>query len=213
MDGFALVEQIKRTPEGATPTIMMLTSGARQGDLARYRALGIAACLIKPIREKELREAVLSVLQAKQQPALKPMVTRPSFRQERNPARRLRILLAEDNRVNQKLATRLLEKRGHHVTLANNGKEALAALAGGSFDLVFMDVQMPEMDGLQATMAIREQEKLTGGHQPIIAMTALAMKGDRERCLAAGTDGYLSKPISPEQLDEALDSHTTLASR
>jgi len=213
MDGFALVEQIKRTPQGPTPTIMMLTSGGRQGDLARYREMGIAACLIKPVRQKELREAILSVLQAKQQPAVKPMVTRPSFRQEPNPARRLRILLAEDNRVNQKLATRLLEKRGHHVTLANNGKEALAALTGGLFDLVFMDVQMPEMDGLQATMVIREQEKLTGGHQPIIAMTALAMKGDRERCLAAGTDGYLSKPISPEQLDEALDSHTTLASR
>jgi two-component system sensor histidine kinase/response regulator len=210
MDGFGLVEQIKQTPEGPTPTIMMLTSGSRKGDLARYRELGIAACLIKPVRQKELREAVLKVLQAKQQPGPKPMVTRPSFRPERNPARRLRILLAEDNRVNQTLATRLLEKRGHRVTLANNGKEALAALAGGSFDLVFMDVQMPEIDGLRATMLIREQEKLTGDHQPIIAMTALAMKGDRERCLAAGTDGYLSKPISPEQLDEALDSYTRL---
>ena len=210
MDGFGLVEQIRQTPEGATPTIMMLTSGGRKGDLARYRELGIAACLFKPVRQKELHEAILSVLQAKQQPGPKPIVTRSSFRQERNPARRLRILLAEDNRVNQNLATRLLEKRGHHVTLANNGKEALAALAGGSFDLVFMDVQMPEMDGLQATMVIREQEKLTGGHQPIIAMTALAMKGDRERCLAVGTDGYLSKPISPEQLDEALDSCTHL---
>jgi signal transduction histidine kinase/DNA-binding response OmpR family regulator len=211
MDGFGLVEQIKRTPEGPTPTIMMLTSGSRKGDLARYRELGIAACLIKPVRQEELREAVLKLLQAKQQPGpgLKPMATRPSFRQERNPARRFRILLAEDNRVNQNVATRLLEKRGHHVTLATNGKEALAALAGDSFDLVFMDVQMPEMDGLQATRVIREQEKLTGGHQPIIAMTALAMKGDRERCLAAGTDGYLSKPISAEQLDEALDSYTT----
>jgi two-component system, sensor histidine kinase and response regulator len=211
MDGFGLVEQIKRTPEGPTPTIMMLTSGSRKGDLARYRELGIAACLIKPVRQEELREAVLKLLQAKQQPGpgLKPMATRPSFRQERNPARRFRILLAEDNRVNQNVATRLLEKRGHHVTLATNGKEALAALAGDSFDLVFMDVQMPEMDGLQATRVIREQEKLTGGHQPIIAMTALAMKGDRERCLAAGTDGYLSKPISPKQLDEALGSYTT----
>ena len=210
MDGFGLVERIKRTPEGLTPTIMMLTSGGRKGDLARYRELGIAACLIKPVRQKELRDAILGVLQAKQQPGSLPMLTRPSFRQERNPARRLRILLAEDNRVNQNLATRLLEKRGHHVTLANNGKEALVALAGGSFDLVFMDVQMPEMNGLQATMVIREQERLTGGHQPIIALTALALKGDRERCLAAGTDGYLSKPISPELLDEALDSYTHL---
>jgi len=212
MDGFGLVEQIKRTPEGATPTIMMLTSGGLKGNLARYKELGIAACLIKPVRQNELREAILSVLQAKQQPETRPMVTRSSSRQERNPARSLRILLAEDNRVNQKLATRLLEKRGHRVVVANNGKEALAVLAGGVFDLVFMDVQMPEMDGLQATMAIRELEKVTGVHQPIIAMTALAMKGDKERCIAAGTDGYLSKPISPEQLDEALDSHT-LASR
>jgi signal transduction histidine kinase/CheY-like chemotaxis protein len=210
MDGFGLVEEIKRTPEGTTPTIMMLTSGGLKGNLARYKELGIAACLIKPVRQDELREAILSVLQAKQQPETQPMVTRSSFRQKRNPARSLRILLAEDNRVNQKVATRLLEKRGHRVVVANNGKEALAVLAGGVFDLVFMDVQMPEMDGLQATMVIREQEKVTGVHQPIIALTALAMKGDQERCIAAGTDGYLTKPISPEQLDEALDSHTHL---
>jgi two-component system, sensor histidine kinase and response regulator len=207
MDGFGLVERIKQTPENATATIMMLTSGGRKGNLAQYKELGIAACLIKPVRQNELREAILSVLQAKQQPETQPTVTRSSSRQERDPARSLRILLAEDNQVNQKLATRLLEKRGHRVVVANNGKEALAVLAGGVFDLVFLDVQMPEMDGLEATMAIREQEKVTGVHQPIIAMTALAMKGDRERCLAAGTDGYLSKPISPEQLDEALDSY------
>jgi len=208
MDGFGLVEQINVTPENAPAMIMMLTSGGRKGDAARCRELGIAAYLIKPVREAELREAILSVLHARQQPAPRPMVTRSSFRRDRNPARSLRILLAEDNRVNQNLATRLLEKRGHRVVVANNGKEALALLAGGIFDLVFMDVQMPEMDGLQATMAIREQEKITGVHQPIIAMTALAMKGDKERCIAAGTDGYLSKPISPEQLDAALDSCT-----
>jgi two-component system, sensor histidine kinase and response regulator len=207
MDGFGLVEQIKLTPENAPPMIMMLTSGGRKGDAARCRELGIAAYLVKPVREMELREAILSVLHARQQPETQPVVTRSSFRRDRNPARSLRILLAEDNRVNQNLATRLLEKRGHRVVVANNGKEGLALLAGGIFDLVFMDVQMPEMDGLQATMAIREQEKVTGVHQPIIAMTALAMKGDRERCIAAGTDGYLSKPISPEQLDEVLDSY------
>ena len=186
---------------------MMLTSGGRKGDAARCRELGIAAYLVKPVREAELREAILSVLHAKQQPGCQPMATRSSFRKDRNPARGLRILLAEDNRVNQKVATRLLEKRGHRVVVANNGKEALAVLAGGMIDLVFMDVQMPEMDGLQATKAIREQEKVTGVHQPIIAMTALAMKGDQERCIAAGTDGYLSKPLSPEQLDKALDSY------
>jgi two-component system, sensor histidine kinase len=118
--------------------------------------------------------------------------------------RGLRILLAEDNRVNQKIAKRLLEKRGHHVVLAANGKEALEALAQASFDLVLMDVNMPDMDGIQATIAIREKEKSTGFHQSIIAMTALAMKGDRERCLAAGMDGYLSKPIDLQQLDDVL---------
>jgi two-component system, sensor histidine kinase and response regulator len=207
MDGFGLVELIKLTPENVPAMIMMLTSGGRKGDAARCRELGIAAYLIKPVRETELREAILSVLHSRRQTEPQPLVPRSSFRRDRNPARCLRILLAEDNRVNQNLATRLLEKRGHHVTVANNGKEALALLAGGVFDLVFMDVQMPEMDGLQATIAIREQENITGAHQPIIAMTALAMKGDQERCLAAGTDGYLSKPISSEKLDEALDSY------
>jgi two-component system, sensor histidine kinase and response regulator len=207
MDGFRLAEQIKLTPENSPPMIMMLTSGGRKGDAARCKELGIAAYLMKPVREAELREAVLSVLHAGRQPKSPPLPTRSSFRKERNPARSLRILLTEDNRINQNLATRLLEKRGHRVVVANNGKEALAALAGGAFDLVLMDVQMPEMDGLQATIAIREQEKVTGVHQPIIAMTALAMKGDRERCMAAGSDGYLSKPISPELLDEALDRY------
>jgi CheY-like chemotaxis protein len=112
--------------------------------------------------------------------------------------------LAEDNRVNQKIATRLLEKRGHHVVLAVNGEEAIAALAQRSYDLVFMDVHMPGMDGIEATIAIREREKLTGLHQPVIALTALAMIGDRERCLAAGMDGYLSKPIDLQKLDEIL---------
>jgi signal transduction histidine kinase/CheY-like chemotaxis protein len=118
--------------------------------------------------------------------------------------RSLRILLAEDNRVNQMIAIRLLEKRGHRVVLAANGKEALDALAQASFDLVLMDVHMPGMDGIEATIAIREQEKSTGLHQPVVAMTALAMKGDRERCLAAGMDCYLSKPIDLEQLDDVL---------
>jgi two-component system, sensor histidine kinase and response regulator len=112
--------------------------------------------------------------------------------------------LAEDNRVNQKIATRLLEKRGHRVVLAGNGEEALEALAQRSFDLVLMNVHMPGMDGIEVTTAIREKEKFTGLHQPVIAMTALAMKGDRERCTAAGMDGYLSKPIDLQKLDEVL---------
>jgi CheY-like chemotaxis protein len=121
--------------------------------------------------------------------------------------RSLNILLAEDNRVNQKIATRLLEKHGHHVVLAGNGEEALGALAQRTFDLVLMDVHMPVMDGFEATIAIRVREKFTGLHQPVIAMTALAMKGDRERCLAAGMDGYLSKPIDRQQLDEVLSAY------
>lgn len=119
--------------------------------------------------------------------------------------RTLRILLAEDNDVNRRLATQLIERRGHHVVSARNGKEALEALTRSAFDLVLMDVQMPEKDGLQATIAIRKQEELTGLHQPVIAMTAMAMMGDRERCIAAGMDGYVSKPINPSELDDALD--------
>jgi CheY-like chemotaxis protein len=114
--------------------------------------------------------------------------------------------LVDDNRVNQKVATRLLEKRGHHVVLAVNGNEALAALAQHSFDLVLMDVHMPGIDGFEATLAIRENEKTTGLHQAIVAMTTLVMKGDRERCIAAGMDGYISKPIDLRQLDDVLDA-------
>jgi two-component system, sensor histidine kinase and response regulator len=129
------------------------------------------------------------------------LVTRHSLRENK---KHLKILLVEDNAVNQKLAARLLEKRGHLVELAWNGKEALAALEKQSFDLIFMDVQMPEMDGFQATAAIRQDEKTSGQHLPIVAMTAHAMEGDRERCLEAGMDNYLSKPIGLEKLDELL---------
>ena len=121
-----------------------------------------------------------------------------------NSVKSLHILLVEDNQVNQKVATRLLQKRGHRVALAASGEEALHSLAQHSFDLVLMDVHMPGMDGIEATIAMREKEKSTGHHQPVIAMTALAMKGDRERCIAAGMDGYLSKPIDLKKLDEVL---------
>jgi two-component system sensor histidine kinase/response regulator len=205
MDGFGLVERIKQSREIPTATIMMLTSGGQKGDAARCGELGIAAYLLKPVRQIELREAILRVLQSKQQPVPQAMITRYSLRDVHDPVRTLRILLAEDNHVNQRLATQLIERRGHHVVSAGNGKEALAALARSEFDLVLMDVQMPEMDGFQATIAIRKQEELTGLHQPVIAMTAMAMMGDRERCIAAGMDGYVSKPINPQELDDALD--------
>ncbi len=207
MDGFNLVDTIKGQSHPSTATIMMLTSGGQRGDAARCSELGIAAYLLKPVRQSELREAIARVLNVHRPSDAVPMVTRDSLVDERDPARTLQILIAEDNPINQKLATRLLMKRGHRVTVTTNGKEALAALAEGAYDLVLMDVQMPEMDGLEATMKLRELEKITGDHQSVVAMTALAMKGDRERCFEAGMDGYLSKPIRQQELDEVLESY------
>jgi CheY-like chemotaxis protein len=209
MDGFSLVEQIKQRPELCTSTIMMLTSGGQRGDAARCRALGVAAYLLKPVRQSELREAIVRVLSAKGQPGSAPMITRRALVENGNPASGLHILLAEDNPVNQKLALRLLEKRGHHVVVVSNGREALAALDKSSYNLVLMDVQMPEMDGLEATALLRGKEKISGNHQTVIAMTAMVMKGDHERCLAAGMDGYVSKPIRVQELDEALDRYSS----
>ncbi|HMH13638.1 MAG TPA: response regulator [Edaphobacter sp.] len=210
MDGFGLVEHIKDRPELSTSTIMMLTSGGQRGDAARCGELGIAAYLLKPVRQSELREAIARVLCAKEQGAI-PMITRHSLQADADPAKSLRILLVEDNLVNQKLATRLLEKRGHRVIIASNGREALLALEKGTYDLVLMDVHMPEMDGLEATKLLREKEKSSGHHQAVVAMTALVMKGDHERCVAAGMDGYLSKPIRPLELDEVLDAYLARA--
>src|SRR5712692_3756976 len=207
MDGFALVERIRQRPELSTATIMMLTSAGHRGDAARCQELGIAAYLLKPIRQSELREAIARVLGAREQEGAIPLITRYSLQDARDPGSFLNVLLAEDNAVNQRLAVRLLEKRGHKVVVAGNGLEALAALKKESFDQVFMDVQMPEMDGYEATAAIREAERDSGRHQPVIALTAHAMKGDREKCLAAGMDGYLSKPIRPQELDEVLEEY------
>ena len=210
MDGFGLVEEIKQRPGLSTSTIMMLTSGGQRGDAARCGELGISAYLLKPVRQVELREAIMRVLGSKEQAKAAPMITRYSMQQDSEPRKGMSILLAEDNPVNQKLAIRLLEKRGHRVTVAFNGEQALFAIEKERFDLVLMDVQMPEMDGLQATTLLREKEKLSGHHQAVVAMTALAMKGDRERCMAAGMDGYLSKPISPQELDDLLDLYQPL---
>jgi two-component system, sensor histidine kinase and response regulator len=185
----------------------MLTSAGHRGDAARCQQLGVSAYLLKPIRQSELREAVARVLGAREQDGAIPLITRFSLQDAREPGTSLKVLLAEDNQVNQRLAVRLLEKRGHRVVVAGNGLETLQALASQSFDLVLMDVQMPEMDGLEATAAIREKEKGTSFRQPIIALTAHAIKGDREKCLAAGMDGYLSKPIRPQELDDVLDRY------
>jgi two-component system, sensor histidine kinase and response regulator len=210
MDGFGLVGQIMERRKHSTATIiMMITSGGQRGDVTRYQELGIGAYLLKPVRPAELHQAITRVLQAKQEPSPAPIVAPSSLQDKGDYLKGLHILLAEDNLVNQKVAIRLLEKRGHRVVLAATGEEALAELAQQSFDLVLMDVHMPGTDGIQATLRIREREKLTGLHQTVIAMTALAMKGDRERCIASGMDGYLSKPIDLGQLDDLLAVYTT----
>jgi two-component system, sensor histidine kinase and response regulator len=210
MDGFALVEQIKLNPQWDAATIMMLSSAGQRGDARRCRELGVAAYLTKPVRTGELLEAILvalgnaaggSAAAALTAEKAAHLVTRHSLREAHA---RLRILLVEDNPVNQRLAIRLLEKRGHVVTVAGNGEEALAALGRAEFDLAFMDVQMPVMDGLQATAAIRAREKIFGGHLKIVAMTAHAMVSDQQRCLAAGMDDYLSKPLRQDALDGML---------
>jgi signal transduction histidine kinase/CheY-like chemotaxis protein len=207
MDGFTLAERIRMQPELKPAVIMMLTSAGHRGDADRCRELGVAAYLLKPIRQSELREAIARVLGASEPQGAIPLITRYSLQDERDPSGVLSILLAEDNPVNQRLASRLLEKRGHQVKVVDNGKEALEVLANSAFDLVFMDVQMPEMDGLMATRLHRETEGGTGKHQPIIALTAHAMKTDEERCLAAGMDGYLAKPIRTQELDKVLAAY------
>ncbi len=203
MDGFTLAERIRNDPRLAGATVMMLTSAGQRGDAARCRRLGIVAYLVKPIKQSELLEAILTAL-GKRPPERETtsLITRHSLREAR---RKLRILLAEDNAINRELAVRLLEKRGHAVVTARNGREALATLEAQKFDLVLMDIQMPEVDGFEATRLIREKEKTAGGHLPIVAMTAHAMKGDRERCLEAGMDGYVSKPIEPRALIESIE--------
>jgi two-component system, sensor histidine kinase and response regulator len=210
MDGFTLVERIRMRPELSTAVIMMLTSAGHRGDAEHCKTLAISAYLMKPIRQSELREAIARVLGARERKGAIPLITRFSLRDARDPAEVLSVLVAEDNPVNQRLATRLLEKRGHRVILVGNGREAVDAQAKERFDLVLMDVQMPEMDGLEATAAIRRRESGSGNHQPIIALTAHAMKGDQEICLAAGMDGYIAKPIRVQELDQVLDRYVAI---
>jgi CheY-like chemotaxis protein len=209
MDGFGLVARIRERPELSTATIMMLTSAGHRGDGERCKELGVSAYLLKPIRQSELREAIARVLGGREQTGAIPLITRYSLADAREPGESLRILVAEDNAVNQLLVLRMLEKRGHRVVVASNGREALAAIEKGVYDLVLMDVQMPEMDGIEATVAIRKKEKEQGGgsHQAIVALTAHAMKGDEERCKAAGMDGYLTKPIRPQELNSLLERY------
>jgi PAS domain S-box-containing protein len=203
MDGFALSEQILKDPGLLAVTIMMLTSAGHLGDAARCRELGISAYLVKPIRQMELLDGICQVLNKVSIPKNMPLVTRHTLQENKH---RSGVLLAEDNAVNQTLAVRLLEKRGYSVIVAGNGLEAVEAFENNQFDVVLMDIQMPEMGGFEATAAIRAKEKLTGGHVPIIAMTAHALKGDQERCISAGMDGYVSKPIRTSELFSTIES-------
>jgi two-component system, sensor histidine kinase and response regulator len=207
MNGFTLIERIRQRPELSAAIVMMLTSAGHRGDAARCQELGISAYLLKPVRQSELREAIARVLSAHENHGAIPLITRYSLGDARDPSTVLRVLLAEDNPVNQRVASRLLEKRGHRVHVVANGREALDELDKETFDLVFMDVQMPEMDGFEATAAIRGREHGSKVRLPVIALTAHAMNGDRERCMAAGMDGYLSKPIRAQELDEVLEKY------
>jgi CheY-like chemotaxis protein len=209
-DGFGLVEQMHNEPAALQHVVvLMVTSGEHRGDLARCRNLGIASYLTKPVRRSELRTAICAALAKRQylsNPAkfaepVKPERSRPEI----SPGvRSLHILLAEDNPVNQLVACGILRKAGHKVEVAQNGLEVMAKLPTQPFDLVLMDIQMPGMDGFEATAAIRELETRSGAHLPIIAMTAHAMAGYKEKCLAAGMDGYLTKPIRHNLLLQAL---------
>jgi signal transduction histidine kinase/CheY-like chemotaxis protein len=205
MDGFSLVEEIRNTLGLFTPAILMLTSSDQRADVERSRQLGITAYLLKPIRQEELRTAIAGALDAQRLNSATLSVIPSPLPGTHQPAKVLRVLVAEDNRVNQTVVKRLLEKRGHRVVVAGNGRAALRILEQEPIDLVLMDVQMPDIDGLQATKVIRQRENETGEHVPIIALTAHAMKGDFEKCVEAGMDGYLSKPIHSHELDQLLD--------
>jgi len=197
MDGFVLAERILKEADLGPVEILMLTSAGQLGDAARCRELGIRAYLAKPFHQAELLEAICQTINKTEFPAgsaanALPLVTRHTLREDEH---RARVLLAEDNVVNQTLAVRLLEKRGYYVKVAGDGRGAVDALETGQFDIILMDIQMPGMDGFEATAAIRAKEKINGGHIPIIALTAHALKGDEEECISSGMDGYVSKPI------------------
>ncbi len=207
MDGFELTRTIRCDRRLSDTIVVMLTSAVQRDDAHRCQELGLTCRLSKPVGERELLDALARVA------GPPPRGTGPSSirRDEREAGALLRILLAEDNAVNQRLTSRLLEKQGHQVVVAANGREALERLEHESFDLVLMDIQMPEVDGFEATAAIRRHELVTGGHLPILAMTAHAMQGDEERCLAAGMDGYLSKPINAGEFLAAVQAATGTA--
>jgi PAS domain S-box-containing protein len=213
-DGFTVAERIKNDPELAKASVMLLSGAGQSVDIARCQEYGVAAYLTKPVLAPQLLVAMLRASDTLQEQTAG--TTAPDGVPPPKATQKLRILLVEDNEVNRALVTRLIVKQGHSVVVARNGREAVAAVQHvpwAAFDVVLMDVQMPEMDGFQTTAAIRARELLTGGRVPIIAVTAHAMKGDRERCLAAGMDGYLSKPIKLQELRDLLRKYEALPAR
>ena len=217
MDGFTLAEQLRQAPELAATRVVMLTSSDQLGEAARCRKLGIAAYLTKPVQQWELLETLARVM-TKGEGRTRQSEEKAAEAGSSSPP--LKILVAEDNEYNQRLVLRLLEKRGHAVTMVGDGDAALAVLERGGFDLALLDLQMPGMDGLQVIAEWRRKEP-AGKRLPVVALTAHSMKGDRERCLAAGMDGYLAKPIRADELymeiarlvppAPVIDSDTVLA--
>ncbi|MDA0831794.1 MAG: response regulator [Planctomycetota bacterium] len=202
MDGFTLTERLRSIAEYQDVAIIMLTSGGRPGDAKRCENLGVSAHLIKPVKQSELLDAILIAIGRRSQKQRIVASSQPSVTSTPLPG--MKILLAEDGKTNQRLAVGLLSKWGHEVIVAENGEEAVAQFQADTFDLILMDVQMPVLDGIGATCRIRELERNTNRHTPIIALTARAMKGDREMCLMAGMDGYLSKPLRSAELSDIL---------
>jgi signal transduction histidine kinase/DNA-binding response OmpR family regulator len=201
MDGFMLAEAIRQDEQFAETVIIALTSGSRYGDAAKYEALGIAAELLKPVKQSELLDAITAATSPHNGAEKNKPITSADKDAALPP---LNILLAEDGLANQKLAVGVLELWGHRVTIAVNGRRAVDLWESQPFDLVLMDLQMPEMDGMTATKIIRQREAERNTHIPIIAMTAHALKGDREKCLSGGMDGYVSKPVRKQELHEAI---------
>jgi CheY-like chemotaxis protein len=202
MDGFELASRILERRGPSVPTVVMLSSADRTGDLARCRQLGVTAYLTKPVAPGDLRQVILEAFGQAARPKVSPVPPAPFGRPETT----LTVLVADDNDANRVLASRILTKRGHRVTAVASGQEVLSALGRQAFDVVVLDVQMPGMDGFATAATIRESERATGLHVPIVAMTAYAMKGDRERCLEAGMDAYIAKPIRAREFWSLVES-------
>ncbi|MFT5368507.1 MAG: two-component system sensor histidine kinase/response regulator, partial [Candidatus Latescibacterota bacterium] len=198
MDAFEFAERVKQAA-GIDTQLIMLSNVGERGDAQRCRELGIRAYLTKPIKPSDLHAVIHMVMDSNHTSNL---ITMHALRES---SQHLEILVAEDNLINQKLAVRLLEKMGHRVSVAGDGLEVLVALEVEDFGLILMDVQMPNLDGLETTKRIRAQEQKLGGHIPIIALTANALVGDRERCLEAGMDSYFSKPFKISDLEEEIE--------